>query len=195
MTHNTTKPEKTRYGALIRILAASIAVMVSCSSAVAHGSLSMEKDICKLTIGNYQMHFAGYQPQLARAEFCEDIPSIGATAIVLDFVQPQLRGIPVEVKILRKADGSEDQVVFERTSQVYPNGTISIRHTFTEPGAYVGIVSVATADVLPGIFPFSVGQSNWSWLTMALSGFAVAIVIFVAWRWSATKLPSHASGA
>jgi len=37
------------------------------------------------------MHFAGYQPDSSRSEFCEDIPRVGRTVIVLDFIDDALR--------------------------------------------------------------------------------------------------------
>ena len=54
----------------------------------AHGGLSMEQDMCKLTVGPYMMHFAGYQEDAQRTEFCEDIPHKGPTIVVLDMVDP-----------------------------------------------------------------------------------------------------------
>ena len=57
----------------------------------AHGGLAMEQDMCKLTVGPYMMHFAGYQEDAQRTEFCEDIPHKGPTIIVLDAVDTALR--------------------------------------------------------------------------------------------------------
>ena len=68
----------------------------------AHGGLSMEQDMCKLTVGPYMMHFAGYQEDAQRTEFCEDIPHKGPTIVVLDMVDPALRDMPVEFRIVRK---------------------------------------------------------------------------------------------
>ncbi|MFM7483733.1 MAG: hypothetical protein ACKO2S_05690 [Burkholderiaceae bacterium] len=42
----------------------------------AHGGFAMDQDKCKLTLGRYQMHFAGYQLDAQRSEFCEDIPNV-----------------------------------------------------------------------------------------------------------------------
>jgi hypothetical protein len=68
----------------------------------AHGGLSMEEDQCKLTLGPYVMHFAGYQPLAnGNREFCEDIPQVGPTVVVMDMVDEALRALPVEVRIIR----------------------------------------------------------------------------------------------
>src|ERR1700730_2484538 len=84
-------------------------------TAAGHGAVSMEQDICKLKVGSLQMHFAGYQPDSSRSEFCEDIPRIGRTVIVLDFIDDALRDLKTEVLIVRNpgsaADG-KDEVVY-----------------------------------------------------------------------------------
>src|SRR6516164_8641091 len=68
-----------------------VAVYTS-GEATAHGGLAMEKDYCKLRVGPHVMHFTGYQPGDGyRKEFCEDIPSTGATIVVLDFIDDVLR--------------------------------------------------------------------------------------------------------
>ena len=56
------------------------------SQAQAHGGLALADDMCRLTIGPYNMHFTGYQPDNTRnKEFCEDIPATGRTVVVLDY--------------------------------------------------------------------------------------------------------------
>ena len=55
------------------------------TQAQAHGGLALAEDMCRLTIGPYNMHFTGYQPDNTRnKEFCEDIPATGRTVVVLD---------------------------------------------------------------------------------------------------------------
>jgi hypothetical protein len=166
---------------------------VAMSAAQGHGSLSMEKDMCKLTLGRYQMHFAGYQPQRARAEFCEDIPAEGPTAIVLDFLQPQLRTIPIAVKIVQKLPDGQERTVVEKPGQVYPNGTITIRHDFQDTGQYVGLVSADAPGIPPAIFPFSVGVSRFPWLTTGLGTLLAILLMGMVWRWSAARLAQQAS--
>ena len=59
---------------------------------VMHGGLSLEDDYCVLTVGTYEMHFSGYQPENnGPKEFCEDIPETGNTIVVLDFMNDELR--------------------------------------------------------------------------------------------------------
>src|ERR1039457_7365596 len=83
-----------------------LAAVFIAGEANAHGGLSMEKDYCKLRIGTYVMHFTGYQPGDGyRKEFCEDIPSTGATIVVLDFIDDELRDLPVACSVIRGGRG------------------------------------------------------------------------------------------
>jgi len=124
----------------------------------AHGGVTMENDMCKLRVGPYLMHFTGYQPQTApELEFCEDIPGTGQTIIVLDYLDPKLRDLPVEARIIRDTGDQADLdrvTVFHQPAAVYANGTLVIEHTFTEPGSFVGLVTVGDQV---SRFPFAVG--------------------------------------
>jgi hypothetical protein len=90
-------------------------------------------------------------------EFCEDIPAIGPTIIVLDYIDGQLRDLPVEVRIIRDT-GDESNLdavtVYHTPPTLYPRGNLVIDHTFPEPGRFVGMVKVGT-DL--SRFPFAVG--------------------------------------
>ena len=143
-----------------------------------HGGLSMDDDYCRLTIGPYSMHFVGYQPESsAEKEFCEDIPRTGRTIVVLDFVDQELRAVPAEVRIIRDS-GSEANLdavtVLHVPSKIYPNGSLHFEHTFTEPGKFVGLVTVSDKQTLVARFPFSVARSGsagrvWMWVLLALA--------------------------
>ena len=128
-------------------------------AAGAHGGLAMEQDMCKLTVGPYVMHFAGYQEDAQRSEFCEDIPHRGKTIVVLDFVDASLREMPVEVRIVRKTGEALDSapVVFSIAPKLYPNGTLTFTHQFLEDGDYVGLVNAGPQRRYASVFPFSVG--------------------------------------
>jgi hypothetical protein len=146
--------------------------------ALAHGGLSMDKDLCRLRIGPYNMHFVGYQPERsAEKEFCEDIPHTGHTIVVLDYVDQELRALPTEVRIIR-ASGSEEDLdaitVLYVPPKIYPTGSLHFEHTFKESGKFVGLVTVADTHKLVARFPFSVGNSGSAgtivvWVLLALA--------------------------
>jgi hypothetical protein len=144
--------------AVLAVGAAMLCTFALPSLAAAHGGVSVENDMCKLRVGRYQMHFTGYQPVSApEVEFCEDIPATGQTIIVLDYIDAELRDLPVEVRIIRDT-GDESNLdavtVYHKPAQVYPRGNLVIDHTFPERGKFVGMVTVGP-DV--SRFPFAVG--------------------------------------
>jgi hypothetical protein len=145
----------------------------------AHGGLSMERDLCKLRVGPYSMHFTGYQPDRTLGEeFCEDIPATGRTVIVLDYLDEKLRDLPVDVRIIRDTGSEanlEEITVYHQASTVHPRGTLSIEHTFPEAGSFVGLVTVVDGEPLVSRFPFAVGSSaSRSWLLYGLFGAGAA---------------------
>jgi hypothetical protein len=144
-------------GAVAALAVATALLQAPCARA--HGGLAMDQDKCKLTVGPYLMHFAGYQEDAQRSEFCEDIPHRGKVIVVLDFVDDGLRDMPVEVRVVRQNGGPPEQapVVFQIPPKVYPSGTMTFSHEFTEDGDYVGLVNAGPGRRYASVFPFSVG--------------------------------------
>jgi len=144
------------------VVVAALAVTGFAAPCYAHGGLAMDQDKCKLTLGRYQMHFAGYQLDAQRSEFCEDIPHIAETIIVLDAVDEVLRDMPIEVIIARRGAGviEPGAVEFSLPPQVYPKGTLTLRHNFKEAGDYVGLVYAGEKREHQAMFPFSVGKDR-----------------------------------
>jgi hypothetical protein len=142
-------------GTILAVVAVGLSLPRVCS---AHGGVSMENDLCKLRVGPYVMHFTGYQPKTSpELEFCEDIPGTGPTIIVLDYIDSKLRDLPLEARIIRDTGSEADLdavTVYHKPAEVYPRGSVVIEHTFTEPGKFVGLVTV---DDHVSRFPFAVG--------------------------------------
>jgi hypothetical protein len=160
------------------------------TEAHAHGGLALAEDMCRLTIGPYNMHFTVYQPDNTRnKEFCEDIPATGRTVVVLDYMDDALRPLPTEVRVIRDT-GSEQDIqaitVLHLPPKVYPNGTVNFEYNFAQPGKYVGLVTVGGPKEHISRFPFSVGEGKmWvppSYLLMAFAGAAVVVVLIFALR-------------
>jgi len=171
------------------------------TEAHAHGGLALAEDMCRLTIGPYNMHFTGYQPDNTRnKEFCEDIPATGRTVVVLDYMDDALRPLPTEVRVIRDT-GSEKDIqaitVLHLPPKVYPNGTVNFEYNFAEPGKYVGLVTVGGPKEHISRFPFSVGEGKiWvppSYLLMAFAGAAVVVVLIFALRGRRSTSNSTAS--
>jgi len=130
----------------------------------AHGGLSMAEDMCKLTLGPYTMHFTGYQPDSTQEkEFCEDIPVTGRTVVAFDYIEEALRPFPTEVRVIRDTGSEEDLdsiTILHMPAKVYPNGSINFEHNFSQPGNFVGLVTVSGEQEYVSRFPFSVGQGS-----------------------------------
>jgi hypothetical protein len=128
---------------------------------LAHGGLSMDKDVCKLQLGRFAMHFTGYQPQATGSrEFCEDIPELGVTVVALDAIDDQLRQMPIAVRIFQDLENSSDSTattILEIQAKVYPTGSISFEHSFDKPGKFIGLVTAGEKGEYVSRFPFSVG--------------------------------------
>jgi hypothetical protein len=124
----------------------------------------MAEDMCKLTVGPYMMHFTGYQPSSTQEkQFCEDIPGVGQTVVVLDYLEPELRSLPTEVRIIRDTGSEQDLeavTILHIPPKVYPNGSVDFQYNFDKPGKFVGLVTVGERKEHVSRFPFSVGESN-----------------------------------
>lgn len=127
----------------------------------AHGGLSVDDDMCKLRLGPFNMHFTGYQPEInGNREFCEDIPKVGNTIVVMDAIEPELREIPIEVRIIRDT-GDESQLdavtVVHLPPKIYVSGSVPLEYSFTTPRKFVGLVTAGALGQYVSRFPFSVG--------------------------------------
>lgn len=166
------------------VVAAMAGGLFNAQPALAHGGVSMEKDMCVMKVESYKMHFTGYQPETAKAkEFCEDIPEAGKAIISLDQVEKSMRSMAVDFRIIRDSKrlgvtaqyeqlGGEKQIeadtVFYMQPKVYEHG--SMQADFTAPkDNYIGIVTLRDANTnqvlldpnsrkeLISVFPFSMG--------------------------------------
>ena len=56
-------------------------------TAFPHGGVVLEEDICLIKVGFYQAHFTVFQPESRQHEqFCEDLPDIGESIFVLEYL-------------------------------------------------------------------------------------------------------------
>jgi hypothetical protein len=96
------------------------------STADAHGSVSLEEDICVRRVGGNMVHVSAYQPQFEpKAQYCTEIPDEGDTFLVVDLVDPRLRNTPVGVRIVRGVnEKAEDQTVAYWQPASHPDGVV-----------------------------------------------------------------------
>ena len=163
-----------RYSALFTCLALWSSVSVH-----AHGGVFLEDDQCVIQIGFYKAHFKIHQPQESQhAELCEDIPHLGESVFVLEYLHTSMRETPVDFRIIKDVsnlgrfarwDDIKDKdlsrdTVFHQPPQIRQDGVFLALHTFTEEGGYIGIVSTPNPEqnrMYTAVFPFRVGGSDW----------------------------------
>ena len=133
-------------------------------SALAQHGHELATDTCVLHIGPYKMYFNSYLPDTYYdRQFCQELPTTGNTVLVLDYVEQELRSLPVEVRII-KDTGSEQNLeaitIAHLPPKVYPTGSVDVKYKFESPGKYVGVVTVGEKQEHVSRFPFSIGESG-----------------------------------
>lgn len=153
-----------RYG-LIRAFACSLFLLVVTPfPALAQHGHELASDTCVLHIGPYKMYFASYLPDtFYERKFCQELPGAGNAVLVLDYVEHELRSLPVEVRIIQDT-GSEANLdaitIAHLPTKIHPTGSISVKHNFDNPGKFVGLVTIGENHEHVTRFSFSVGQQG-----------------------------------
>lgn len=151
-----------------------------------HGGVFLEDDLCVIQIGFYKAHFTIYQPQISQhEEFCEDIPNIGESVFVIEYLHNSLRELPIGLRIIRdvqnrgrfvkwedinKIDVINQNTVFYQPPLIQPDGVLLALHQFREEGNYIGIVTAEKPDddVYTAVFPFRVGGLDWGYIPLLI---------------------------
>jgi len=133
-------------------------------SAQAQHFHELDKNFCILKFGPYGMHLTEYQPDTSdRQELCGDIPSTGRTVVVLDFLEGELRSLPVEIRVIKDTGSEQDLqaiTVVHLPAKVYTGGFINFEHSFSQPGKFIGIITVRGKEEHVARFPISVGEGG-----------------------------------
>jgi hypothetical protein len=133
-------------------------------SAQAQHFHELDKNFCILKFGPYGMHLTEYQPDTSdRQELCGDIPSTGRTVVVLDFIEGELRSLPVEIRLIKDTGSEQDLqaiTVVHLPAKVYTGGFINFEHSFSQPGKFIGIITVRGKEEHVARFPISVGEGG-----------------------------------
>jgi len=175
----------------------------------ASGGLVMSQGTCTMHIDFYSARFTAYQPNSrGNQEFCETLPDTGLTIIVLDYLHPSLKEVPVDFRIIRDVTGQgrfakledvqalgdiEPLTVFYQPPVIRPDGSFKIEFEFTEAGKYIGVVTAGhptNGKIYASVFPFTVGIKSYrSWLILG----AVAVVL-AGYFWNRRRTSRRATG-
>jgi hypothetical protein len=136
------------------------------------------------------MTFTGYQPQKSREQFCDDIPDIGPTIIVLDAQQNELRDMTLDIRVLRNVGQKTDEENQEANTEIYVKpkkyntGTLNFEYDFKTKGNFIGLVTARSdngSKVYVSRFPFAVGETAGKDFTIYAFFTVVGMVAFGLW--------------
>jgi hypothetical protein len=133
-------------------------------TALAQHGHELAPDTCVVTIGPYKMYFHSYLPDTYYdRQFCQELPATGNAVLVFDYVEKDLRSLPVEVRIISDT-GTEDNLdaltIAHLPAKIYPAGSIDVKYNFDKPGKFVGLISVGENREHLSRFRFSVGETG-----------------------------------
>jgi len=160
-------------------------LLVYAAHAVAHGGVVAEEDQCVLNIGFLKAHFTGYQPEARGAEeFCEDIPEVGESVFVIDYLHDFMKEMPVDFRIINDVEHLGQYAKWEDVSRLGDldpytifylpparrgDGVLTASYRFEKAGGYIGIVTARhpTEDkVYDAVFFFQVGGRSYGYLPL-----------------------------
>jgi len=156
-----------------------------------HGH-ELAANTCVIHMGPYKMYFSSYQPDTHQEhQFCQELPGIGNTVLVLDFVERELRSIPVEFRIIRDTGSEQDLealTLVHIPPKIYPKGSIDVKHNFEQPGKFIVLTSIGENQEHLSRFHFSVGESatishlQHYMVVLLPLGVAIALAVFYGLR-------------
>ena len=189
---------------MIKYVYAALLLLVT-TLAWGHGGVSNDGNECKLRVGPYLMNFSGYQPSNnISKQFCDDMPTVGKSIIVLDYIDNKLRDMTVSFKVINsdtaplgtiddgKVNDAElaQPAFFELPAKRYPSGTMTITQDFTEKGHFVGYVTVeGENEKFISRFPFSVGYEQTRIPKALHVPIAVFLIVIIIMIWFARRKP------
>jgi hypothetical protein len=141
------------------------------AQAYAHGSAPIDEDSCARFMGENIIHFSAYQPQFDKAgHYCEEIPRVGDTIVVVDLYNKRLRQVPVSLKIIDPSAAETEQVMVAIEPKVYIHGVIEAATSFPRSGTYKAIITVADGDEMQRSYTIRVEPSKlMSYVTAGLT--------------------------
>jgi hypothetical protein len=164
---------------------ATLFALVLSAPVWAGGGMVLREDKCIIEIGFYDSHFTAYQPQTrGNEQFCQELPDVGETLFVLDYLHGSMKEVPIDFRIIKDEtnlgkfvqvkdieaiDDLNSLSVFYHLPTVHADASLSVAHTFTAPGNYIGIVTAGhpTKDTIySAVFPFTVGKTDYTRLLL-----------------------------
>lgn len=173
----------------------------------AGGGVILQDDVCIIKIGFYEAHFTAYQPDTSgNKQFCEDLPDIGQTIFVLDYLHDSMKEVPIDFRIIRDVTDlgqfvrPEDiealgdlgeHTIYYHAPTVETDASLTVEPLLPAEGKYIGIVTAGhptNNNIYTAVFPFEVGAINISYIFPLLAFLAPALVVWLLWRMRKRKV-------
>lgn len=115
--------------------------LVVSGAAIAHGNIDVKNGACTLKISELNsVHLSAYQPFENEGEvYCESVPELAETFIVIDFMEEDLKKRPVAFSI-SYGEGDKSKVLASSPLKLNPQGSILLKFNPVEKGKYHGQV-------------------------------------------------------
>ena len=174
-----------------------ISMLLAPVTAFPHGGVVLEEDICLIKVGFYQAHFTVFQPESRQHEqFCEDLPDIGESIFVLEYLHDGLENLEVDFRIIENTTGNgsfankedvdrlddiEAVTVFYQPPLKNPD-VFAVLHEFDQEGEFIGVVTARdenTSKIYTAVFPFETGFTGGDVQDIAV--FTIIMAIFLGW--------------
>lgn len=163
-----------------------------------HGGVALQGDMCVVNINFLTAHFTVFQPETRETdEFCEDIPDVGRSVFVMEYLHDLLEEMEIDFRIIRDINDVgkyatwsdvldivdlDAATVYYEEPRVEQGGFYTASYTFEEKGTYIGVVNAAhpTEDRhYNAVFYFQVGGMDWGTLPL----FAGLLILFQLGYW------------
>ncbi|MEK4034753.1 hypothetical protein WOC76_10040 [Methylocystis sp. IM3] len=174
-----------------KTLFASLAV---CAATAAQAQIRAEHPrFCVMSVGPTQMMFSAFQENKTDEIFCQRVPELGKTMIILDARSNELRDMNIEVRVLRNIDQKDWRDDLEATTvtalppkkYLQDRGTTSFTYDFGKEGEYIALVRATSDDGAKeyvGQYYFAVGESYEQAMATGALAAAMGFGGLVMWR-------------
>jgi hypothetical protein len=178
-----------------------------CAATSAQAQIKAEHPrYCVMSVGPAQMMFSAFQENSTDEIFCQHIPALGRTLIILDATSNELRDMTIELRLIKNTgqkDWRDDLdattvVTFEPAKYLEKRGTASFAYDFKVDGDYVAIVRATSADGAKeyiGQYRFTVGAAFDEAMMAGLIASLMGVGGWLFWRRSTNSTDAPAGQA
>ncbi len=154
---------------------------------------------CMITTDFYIVHLSAYQvPKKTTKKrhtfkpFCQELPEHGASFLAIDFIDRDLRQMPIGMQVVELKDNPEGgdmidgKTIAQTPAQIYKTGVVQIEADFPKPGHYALIASVGDdmfADKIRIPLRVGIGSAfDWSSFIPYLMAIFIALIAYGIYR-------------